>query len=132
MRSKDDFCRDEELEVPHDNHYKTLLSFVWLQACLLNLGQFLHTSRWPGSCMKVSSKSIVQSLGQSYAIILLRLELQIGLEALYTIQAVALDLAALDHLLTWHKSQLQVQNPSPIHPDLLSTGPNSCRNRSCW
>jgi hypothetical protein len=81
--------------------------------------------------MKVSSESIVQSLGQSYTIILLPLELQIGLEALYTIQAVALDLAALDHLLTWHKSQLQVQNPSPIHPDLLSTGPNSCRNRSC-
>lgn len=31
--------------------------------------------------MKVSSESIVQSLGQSYTIILLPLELQIGLEA---------------------------------------------------
>lgn len=132
MRSKDDFCRDEELEVPHDNHYKTLLSFVWLQACVLSLGQFLHTSRWPGSCMKVSSESIVMTLGQLYTIILLPLEPRIGLEALYTIQAVDLDLAALDHLLTWHKSQLQVQNPSPIHPDLLSTGPHSCRNHSCW
>lgn len=50
--------------------------------------------------MKVSSESIVQTLGQSYTVILLPLELQIGLEALYTIQAVDLDLAALDHLLT--------------------------------
>jgi hypothetical protein len=81
--------------------------------------------------MKVSSEPIVQTLRQLYTVILLPLELQIGLEALYTIQAVDLDLAALDHLLTWHKSQLQVENPSPIHPDLPSTGPNSCRNHSC-
>jgi len=97
-------CYHEKLEVPHDNHYKTLLSFVWLQAYFLNLGQLLHTSSWPGSFIKVFSLSIVLTLGQSYTIILLSLELQIGLKALYTIQALDLDLVAFNHLFTWHKS----------------------------